>query len=55
MPSVEITPGRSSIFPKMIPWGASLVEEVINIIKDEDLISKAESKGARFLEILHVS
>lgn len=34
------------------PLGASIVKEVINIIKDEDLISKAKSKGSRFLALL---
>jgi len=34
------------------PLGAAIVKEVIHIIKDEDLISRAELKGARFLTLL---
>ncbi|MBT8370553.1 MAG: aminotransferase class III-fold pyridoxal phosphate-dependent enzyme [Deltaproteobacteria bacterium] len=34
------------------PLGAAIVNEVIKIIKDEDLISKAEIKGAKFFEEL---
>lgn len=34
------------------PLGAAIVREVINIIKDEDLISKAEVKGSLFLTAL---
>jgi len=34
------------------PLGAAIVNEVIKIIKDDDLISKAEIKGAKFFEEL---
>ena len=34
------------------PLGAAIVNEVIKTIKDDDLISKAEVKGANFLEKL---
>ena len=34
------------------PLGAAIVKEVIKIIKDDDLISKAEIKGAKFFEEL---
>jgi acetylornithine aminotransferase len=34
------------------PLGASIVKEVLAIIKDEDLISKAELKGTQFLALL---
>jgi acetylornithine aminotransferase len=34
------------------PLGAAIVKEVITIIKDEDLIPKAEIKGKRFFEML---
>ena len=34
------------------PLGAAIVNEVIKIIKDDDLITKAEINGTRFLEML---
>lgn len=34
------------------PLGAAIVNEVIKIIKDDDLISKAEIKGTMFFEML---
>ena len=35
------------------PLGAAIVNEVINTIKDDDLISKAEANGSRFLAMLN--